>query len=525
MIVELDQENEEDICEEIQRSFHHSFFSVKEKLKKWKGRFPNSVGQSLFHDLFSLYLFSPTQFLHHRSYLHLFRLVLSLHLMQKKLLNFSTFSPDSRHLQIRWIPTQLSFPFASRPVFGCLIGFNIMDRYEVFDEENIFLAFQKHLPQLNLVKEGSYSHSSQYKKLKIFYFEIEKQNGAIFSLAEQNLLKCNLEEKVKNSIQTLSPSVFMRLNEEEVYKNILVLSQEIQSLQDIPQAYIAFDRQTKKEIVFRINLVHMTPFHRFSLKERFFDCTFESHKTLTVRHLEGQPIEGHIFSLYLSRDPSILRSDGSLDFYSAREKVVTLLKGAIGEFRDYNGGILIKQQELLHDFKEKFPDSHHQDLELMKAFFYELTPLEKQILLSPETLATLFNYFQESRKEILSTGSTYSFKVCHHEQQVYLTVRGGESSLTQPILDALQEYAMKIKDMAYNFINTAEGVFFNCVLTQTSNPETELFIQSLRELLHHWHQKKKALQNLRVGLEYSIVSFGSSYWGRDNFHRSFKTPF
>ena len=114
----------------------------------------------------------------------------------------------------------------------------------------------------------------------------------------------------------------MAHNDEEIYKNILVLSQEIESLLDLPQAYITLDQQTGKEIIFRITLVHVTPFHNFSLKDRFFDCTFVSQKMLTVKQMENHPIEANIFRLHLARDSSLLRSDGSLDFYSARQKVV-----------------------------------------------------------------------------------------------------------------------------------------------------------------------------------------------------------
>lgn len=487
-------------------SFHSSFFPVYEKLKKWATRFPLSTDNSIFNDLTLLYLLATKKYLDHRNTTHLFRLVLSMHLMQKKLLRSATFESHLRHLEIRWIPTDLLFPFSHKPVLGCLIGFNLMDRYEVFDEENIVLALQKYLPQLRLVKESSYCHTSQYKNLKIFYFEIEKKNGSSFSLLEQSLLKNNLEEKVKKSIQPLSPTIFMGLNDEETYKNILVLSQEIQSLQDLPQAYITLDQQTGKEIVFRVNLVHISPFHRFSLKERFFDSTFVSQRVLTVRHLENHPIEAHIFRLYLPRDPSLLRSDGSLDFYSARQKVVSLITNAIGEFRDYNGGILIKQQELLDGLKEHFPEISNRDSELIEAFFYAITPLEKQVILPIETLSTLFTYFLENRKEKLPKGSIYSFKIYHNDQQVFLVVHGDDASITSTITTILQEQIFTSLDVAYNFIDTPEGVFFNCVLFQAENGKAETLVQALQESLHKWHQKMKDRQVLRIGLEYSVVS-------------------
>ena len=93
-----------------------------------------------------------------------------------------TFFPNQRHLEIRRMSTALRFPFASKPVLSCLIGFNILDRYELFDEENIVLALQKHLPSVRLVKESTYHHTSPHKNLKIFYFEIEKKDGTAFSL-------------------------------------------------------------------------------------------------------------------------------------------------------------------------------------------------------------------------------------------------------------------------------------------------------------------------------------------------------
>lgn len=487
-------------------AFHATFYPVFEKFKKWLQRFSRSADESIFSDLYLMYLLASKKFLDHRSPAHLFRLVLSVHLMQKKLQHSATFFPNLRHLDIRWIPTALLFPFSSKPVLGCLIGFNVMDRYELFDEENILLALQKYLPELRLVKESSYTHTSQHKNIKIFYLEIEKKNGDYFSLLEKKLLKNSLEDKVKNSIQTLSPSIYMGHNEEETYKNILVLSQEIHSPQDIPQAYIALHQQTKKEIIFRVTLVHITPFHRFSLKERFFDCQFVSQRNLTVKHLENHPIEAHIFCLHFPREASFLRSDGSLDFYHARQKVVSLLKAAIGDFRDYNGGILLKQQELLQSFKEHFPELAKKDPELLESFFYALTPLEQQVCLQPETLATLFNFYLENRKQKLAKGFTYTLKIHPDNDKTYILVHGDSASLAETITTLIRDQHFRTHEMAYAIIDNPEGLFFNCILLHSESSNTEPFIQSLRQSLHQWHQTMKNRQVLRFGLECAFVS-------------------
>lgn len=487
-------------------AFHPTFYSVYEKSQKWLIRFPQVIDQSIFNDLLLFYLLATKEYLDHRPASHLFRLVLSLHIMQKKLFRAEIFTPNQRDLKVRWLPTDLLFPFASKPVLGCLIGFNLMSRYELFDEENILLALQKHLPESRLVRESFYRHTSQRGNLKTFYLEIEKKDGSRFSSSERRLLKTNLEEKFKNSIQTLSPSIFMRVNEEEVYKHILVLSQEIQSVQDLPQAYITFEQQTGKEIVFRVSLVFISPLCQFSLKERFTDCTFISERISPVRNLDGHSIQAHIFRLCFPRDPSFIRSDGSLDFYSARRKVGALITFAIGEFRDYNGGILIKQQELLDYLKGNFPEITERDVELVDSFFYAITPLEKQVLLNPDILSTLFKYFLETYQERLISGSPYNLKIFQKEQTVFIIVRADHETLTEILSIVLQSQTIRKLDLAYNMVHIGENTFFNCALLKGNAPDAELLIQEIENSLNRWHQKIKQRQVLKIALEYSAVS-------------------
>jgi oligopeptide transport system substrate-binding protein len=487
-------------------SFHPSFLIIYKKLKRWLKRFPFLADDSVFNDFSLLYLLATKKYLDHRTPSHLFHLVLLLHLTQKTLLRKSTFSPHLRHLEIRWIHSNLTFPFFSKPVLGCLIGFNVMDRYELFDEENILLALQKYLPQLRLVKDSFYCHNSQHKNLRIFYLEIENKDGAFFSLKEQNLLKSSLERKIKKSIQRLSPTIFMEFNEEEIYNNILTLSQEINSIQDLPQAHITLDQQTGKEVIFRVNLVHISPFHRFSLKDRFFDTTFVSERVLTVKKVNNHPVKAHIFCLHFSRDANLLRGDGSLDFYSARQKVVSLITAAIGPFRDYNGGILIKQQELFLRFKESFLELSQTDLELMELFFYSLVPLEKQVLLNEKTLECLFSYFLENQNEKLPPGAFYSFKIYREKDDLYLIIQGEEASLKDVILSALQKELFEVQDSAYSLIDVEEKMFFSCVISRPKVQEAETLIQLLQEALLKWEEKLKNYRILKIGLEYLMVS-------------------
>lgn len=489
----------------IPLSFPLSFFQIYEKLQKWMTRYPQSLDNSIFNELYLFYLTATRKYLDHRNPTHLFRLLLTTHLMNKKLQREATFFPNQRHMQIRWISTTLRFPFSTKRVLSFVIGFNVLNKYELFDEENIILALQKQFPELRLVKDCVFHPIHQNKNLKFFYFEIEKKDGSFFTLSEKFQLKNNMADRVKNSIQKLSPAIFMGYNEEETYRNILTLSQEIQFLHDLPQACINLDQKTGSEIIFRITLVYISPFHRFSLAECFLNGKFVSERVLTVRHLENHPIEAHIFRLHLPRSASFIRADGSLDFYAARQKIANLIHSAIGEFRDYNGGIIIKQQELLQSFREGVMNLVPQDPEMIEIFFYSLIPIEKQAILVPEILINLFSLYLENRETDFNPNFLYSFKVYHQDPQIYLIIHCPNPHIKKTINAFIDQHPISQQNMAYNLFEEDLGVFFCCVFIQ-ANESINKFLDELQLSLEQWQKHMNVKKTLKIALGCPINS-------------------
>src|ERR1700722_10166382 len=76
----------------IPSSFHPSFYLILNRLHRWIARLPEFIESSIINDLFLLYIVASKKFLDHRDSSHLFRLVLSIYAMQKKLLRTVTFS-------------------------------------------------------------------------------------------------------------------------------------------------------------------------------------------------------------------------------------------------------------------------------------------------------------------------------------------------------------------------------------------------------------------------------------------------
>lgn len=496
-------------------SLRISYLEVLTKLEKWNYRFPHRIRDSLFNELCFFYLHNTKEYLTHRNSWHIFRLILSMHLMKKRLSHKSTFYPNNRHLEIRWIYSSLTFPFISKPVLGCLVGCNLLDRYEIFDKENILLTLQKYIPHVSYVKESLYQYPSKDENLKIIYLEIEKKDETPVSLQERFLLKTGLEKRMKNSIQRLSPMVFMGSNKEEIYKILIILNREIQSPTDLPQVHISLDRQTDKEIIFRIHLVQIAAAYPISWSNLFLDCLFISEHMSIIKKIKNHAVQAHIFRLHFPRESKLLRSDGSLIFYAARQKVVAALTKALGDFRDFNGSIFYEQQELFQEFKKAFPALAETELELMETFFYSLIPEDKQIFLRKKTLFTLFTRFLEKREEILPPDVSYSFTMYRENGNLIedLTLLDRESiciivhgisipALKETILNTLHKEICEKQNMIYNILETAEGLFFNCVLFSKAIG----MVEALQEDLLKVHEKIQDCQILKVALDYTIVS-------------------
>ncbi len=505
--------SEDKFSRSITVPFHSSIRPTHENLNRWIDRFSQFIDNSIINDLVLFFSLAKKKYLDHRNPEHLARLVLSIYHTRRKILSASSLHSSTRHLMIRWLPTNLLFPFSFKPVLGCLIGFNLMNRCELFDEENILVSLQKHFPSLQFVKESYYSHTSQNENTRICYFEVEKKDGSRFTLSERRAIINNFSGKIKNSIQKLIPSMFMKLNQEEIYKNILILSQEITSINDLPQVCITLDQHTGKEIVFHITLVQISAQQRFHFKDHILGNPFILERTLPVRHLDGHQIEASLFKLYLQYEPSLIRSDGSLDFYAARQKATTLLLTSIGEFRDYNGGLLIKQQELLFSLKQNLPQQVTQDSELMETFFHALVPLEKQALLDPNVLSALFIHYINHRQEKLTDG--FSFKIHHEPQRIYLSIRSDQSSIRDTLNTVLRNHLSTPKEWAYNILETSGDVSFNCVLLNPASTQAENFIQILQDALSVWNQKRQKQQTLRIALGHSMFSLDPRIGGEN----------
>ncbi|MBS0615164.1 MAG: peptide ABC transporter substrate-binding protein [Verrucomicrobia bacterium] len=485
--------------------------AIRSTVHKYRSRFPSLFESGVEEDVAIFFDLIKNEYLKHRTTKHVIQLVLSLYWMRRQILRSMTQSTDARQLKLRLIPGKLHFPFSRKKVLGCLIAAYWQDRFELLDEEYIFQALQKLLPTAEIIRDSIYFHSTKHEKIKMLYFEIEKKGEEVFSARDRRLLLQDLQDRLQQGFPKLYPSVFMRRNEEEIYKNILTLSQQLQSPFDLPQVIISFESQAQEDVSFLVILVTVSTKDILSIENYFGKLAesfvFEHERTQIVRYLEERyPVQAHLFRLRIPRDFSLLRSDGSLNFYLARQKVAALIEQAIGEFRDFNGGLLVKQSELLFAFRERFKELTESETELLEDFFYAITPLEKQATLSLDVLSRLFQLFLDGIKKAWGKEASYFFNVQADERHTYLAVRVKEKGLLEQIVGLFNKFQLRNLDITTIPLESRHGYTFSCLIQHAHQPETEALLHEVRNILHRWRRKVEEQQVLRIAFQHVILS-------------------
>ncbi len=346
-----------------------------------------------------------------RDYHHISRIISNLYSVQKLLKQNIEVFPAKRHVIIKFLKTRLVQPNKKeegKAVLGILAGINFLSGHEVFEEGHLIKAIKRYLPQIKAVEGSGFTDRS--KAMQANYLEIEKCGGGEFTHEEIQSLRVHLPEYIKNHIEQLAHPIFMPRNEEEVLRNIMVLGRQLRFVSDLPQVNISFDEQRSQEICFTVILLRVQKMGGEQAAE-LFARTPSCLKITPERMRNLGPLgrkhykEATVFRAHLELQP-FLRQDHSVDLYQAREKVVSEISRVIGEVRDYNGGMIHKQSEVLFALKRLLGKTAEHHSLLLEKFFYSLAPVELRSVMDPESLKQFFLFFLQSYQR----GADWQFK-------------------------------------------------------------------------------------------------------------------
>lgn len=334
-----------------------------------------------------------------RDYHHMSRIISNLHSLRKFIRQNVKVYPNKRHVIFKFLKTKLS-PAGQKekPVLGVLAALNFLREHEVFETAHLISAIEKNLTGIRFV-DGSAFVDRGEEAIQTLYLEIEKKDGSDFALEEIQVLKISLPDQIKSHIEQLTHPIFMPRNEEEVLRNIMALSRQIRFVGDIPHIVISFDEQKGDDLWFSVILVRLISEKEPGLQELFAkgsQIQYIPDRVRRVGHVRRKFVkEATVFRTVLPSN-LFLRADRSVDLYKARSCILAEVNRAVGETRDYNGGMIYKLGESLKMLKTSL--GKLVDPILLEKFFYSIVPIEMRSSLETEPLKQFFLTFMQAMK-------------------------------------------------------------------------------------------------------------------------------
>lgn len=381
---------------------------VQEKIGSLIQSHSKDFDRGIFTQMQQFLITCREEFKKARDYHHISRIISNLYSLRKLLKQNVESAPAKRQAIVKFLKTRLEVPFGTskisreKPVLGILAGLNFLREHELFEMEHLLTAIQKHLPNVQMVPDSPFADREGGGTIQTLYVEIEKENGAEFTLDEIQILRTALPDQIKTGIERLTHPIFMPRNEEEVLRNIMTLSRQLRYASDMPQAILSFDEQKGSDLCFTVILVRPTMEAARSIQELFAsaktDLRVFPDRVRNVGQLRGKYVKEATVLRVLVRSESFLREDRSVDFYKAREYVLRETSRIIGEVRDFNGGMIHKQSELLNSLKSSLGRLSDQQNLLIEKFFYSLLPMEMRSVLETDPLKQLFLLLLQAKK-------------------------------------------------------------------------------------------------------------------------------
>jgi hypothetical protein len=352
--------------------------------------------QDIFEEIRYYSFLFGSRFTAARELHHLVRLVSFQYLFRKNLLYQLAKNPEKRHLILKIFRAYLSSHSTQehKPVLGIIGGINVLKESELFEERHILEAIRHCLPNVSKVENSFILDRRTHDPIRLFYLEIEKKDNTAFTVDEIKELRKSLNRELKENIENIMHPVLMPRNEEEIMRSIVLLSRQLKYVNDLPQVIISFNTQTKHQLIFTVILLRVLHDSSPDMIQLFS----KMNTILKIERLEVKSVgllrkkyrkEANIFHVTLDKTPFLRRF--SIDLFKARQFLSSELNRIFeGGIRDFNGGILSKQQEVFHELCNSFKELSSHENFLLESFFYSLTPPLSQTLIMPSILKILF---------------------------------------------------------------------------------------------------------------------------------------
>lgn len=421
----------------------------------------------------------PENFKASRDYHHISRIISNLYSVQKLLKQNIEVFPSKRHVIIKFLKTKLASDpkkGETRSVLGILASLNFLGEHEVFDQSHLIEAIARYVPSVKAVEGSAFSDRFGEDSIQANYLEIEKQDGSEFTHEEIQSLRVSLPDYLKNHVEQLTHPIFMPRNEEEVLRNIMVLSRQLRFVSDLPQMIISFDELRPQEVCFTVILLRVQKVGGKSVADLFAKANTQIKivpdrirrlGALGRKHYK----EAAVFRITLETRP-FLRPDHSVDLYRARQMMVSEITKAVGEVRDYNGGMIHKENEVLSELKHSLGKTAERYPLLLEKFFYALAPVEMRSVMEAEQLKQLFLLQLQAQKK-------GEMQVRKEKKRIYAVLPPADRNWREHVDALMQQLHLPAHRAISFFLKVDDERYSAGLLVQIEDPEQQQFLDAL----------------------------------------------
>lgn len=464
-------------------------------------RAPKLFNRDLFTEMQHLLVICSDEFKQARDSRLLSRIIGSHYIFRKDLLEAVARSPDKRHLRVRIFKSKIKKDGEDKSVLSVLVGLNFLKSKEIFEEQHLLTAIQNYLPNVKMIKGSFFANRRGSEHISTVYLEVEKIDFEKFSAYEIKILREELIVDLKDRIGHLMHPVFMPRNEEEIMRNVLSLSNQIRYIRDLPQVFISFDEQTHQFLYFNVIVVRvvipgsLSIQEMFEKKSGFLEYIPDRCKMLGMLKKQYTK-EATVFRVKMS-SKHFLRLDHSIDLYKARKLVVDELAQVCGEFRDYNGGMISKQSELLCKVRELLTVEAIKFNELLlENFFYSLHPVIMRTVLEATALRDFFLMMLKTANKGLFSDEHYTFDVKRDPKFVFVMIATKEESIKKELAKGLKKMPRESAAVASSFLQVYEVPCIGYVYRCDDFASQELFCRTIALSLKDWEENQQQVQGL-----------------------------
>lgn len=469
--------------------------SIQEYIAFLIKRFPDIYDNDILAEMLHVLLTCRDEFKDARQPLHLTRMIGVHYLFRRAIRANVKKKPEKRFLHLKLSRAIVNTEGANRRVLGIHVGVNFLRDQETLGEKHLVKAIQHHIPATEPVSHSFFINKRGSENISTLYLEVVKAGGEDFTPAEIRKLRKELPSDLKNRIEHRLHPIFMPRNEEETMRNIMLLTDQLKYLRDIPQVSISFDEQAPSHLLFTVIIARILkdgcrPIQEMmtQVKTPFKYIHDRVKMTGYIRNKYAK--EATVFRLKLPKDP-FLRADHSIDLYKARQTVVEELYRIIGEIRDFNGGMISKQHELLASIRELLVDQEGYDDLLLENFFYSLAPVVIRALLDPKAFKSLFVMLLKGLQAYKQEG--YYVDLSAEPYNIFALVICEDTSIKRALHHAINKLHIPTTELANAYTKNNGHACIGYICCSREPEKKELFFQTIRDTLQQWEIKYNQL--------------------------------